>query len=110
MRWPMQPISRVTILCVVSAALAGCRLPVQGYSYHEIGATPSAGDSIDATDRDRFEEWTIDRLTNLRQLFDEGKDESDPQALAIITELEESAIDWKTFLVKTDDSFKFPMM
>jgi hypothetical protein len=85
-------------------------MPVQSYPYHEIGAIPMSGDTIAAPDRDRFEAWTIEQVKQLRGLFDSGADESDAQVQSIVHELEESAVDWKTFLVKTDDSFKFPMM
>jgi hypothetical protein len=83
---------------------------VQTYPYQDAGTPAATGDSIAASVRDAFEEWTITQLKDLRQLFNEGVDESDSRAQSIITELEASAIDWKTFLIKTDDSFKFPMM
>jgi hypothetical protein len=94
---------------VIALALAGCRQPVQEYAYQELGTVP-AGDTITASDRDRFEQWTVDQLKQLRILFNQGLGESDDGVRAIISELEESAVDWKTFLVKTNDSFKFPMM
>jgi hypothetical protein len=95
---------------LVTTALAGCQLPVQQYPYHEVGAAPHAGDSIAASDRDDFEKWTIQRIVELRKHLGNADGASDPEAQEICRELEESAIDWKTFLVKTDDSFKFPMM
>src|SRR5262245_42891619 len=92
------------------AACVGCQLPVQNYPYHETGAAPQSGDSISAADRDRFEQSIVSRIVELRHLLDDGANETDPRVQAIARDLEESAVDWKTYLVKTDDSFKFPMM
>jgi hypothetical protein len=96
-------------LLLAIATIGGCA-PVQTYPYQEVGATADRGQSIAAPERDFFEKWTIDRVQELRQLFDEGADESDPRVVAIATDLEKASVDWKTFLVKSDNAFKFPMM
>jgi hypothetical protein len=101
---------KLPIIGPVLFALAGCVLPVQRYPYEEVGAAPLHGDAVAAQDRDQFEQSTIERIKELKSLLDATTDACDPRALALAAELEESAVDWKTFLVKTDNSFKFPKM
>jgi hypothetical protein len=68
------------------------------------------GDAVRAEGRDTFEAWTIERVQELRRLYDRGVDDSDPAAIALQTELEQAAVEWKTFLVKTVDAHKSPKM
>ncbi len=94
---------------LLAAALAGCA-SIQSYSHAEVGAAPARGDAVAAADRDEFEAWTIERLKELRRLYDEGAGDSNPAVIAVQTELEEAAVEWNTFLVKTVDGLKFRKM
>src|SRR6185503_263055 len=96
---PTHRRARLPMALLVAAALVGCQLPVQQYPYHDVGAAPLMGASVPASDRDDFQKWTIERVVELRKHLGNGHDTPDPQAQEICRELEEAAIDWKTFLV-----------
>ncbi len=99
--------AQFSVLLVVWAL--GCA-PVQTYPYSNVGVSAEQGDEIASSKRDEFEAWTIERVMVLRKLLDDGGATDDPRFVEMATELERAAVDWKTFLVKTDDAFKFPMM
>ncbi len=107
---PLRPLPTLVAALLAAWAVTGCAAAVQCYPYHDLGVASEAADSITAQDRDAFETWTFERLAALEVVFSAGKAQDDPEAVAIEEELERARVDWKTFLVRTVDSFKFPRM
>jgi hypothetical protein len=94
---------------LLALLLTGCS-PVQTYPYCALGLPALRADQVPAEERAGFEDWTVARVAELRRLWAQGADAADPRVIAVVSELEEAAVDWKTFLVKTTDSSKFPRM
>ncbi len=104
----MQRAGTIALALAVWSA-AGCA-SVACYPHQALSVPAESGDTIAAADRDAFESWSFERVKELEKLYSQGADDSDPAVIALQTELERSAVDWRTFLVKTVDSFKFPTM